>query len=789
MNNPIDTKCLSVNIRGLNKSLKRRTVFRWLHLQKCSFAFLQETYSSKECENAWQAEWGGEVFFSHGTNHSKGTMILINPKIKCKVEKKICDKNGRYIVLDIALADTRIVLVNIYAPNDVNQQVSFFKELQEQLQEFSEETIIIGGDFNCTLSEKDKKGGNPSNRKHTVVEEINKLCNLYDLNDIWRSLNPDTEEYTWRNKSFKIQCRLDFFLISKKLNDLTDTCKIVYAPETDHSAILIYLKSDEMRHKKGPGFWKFNQSLLKDETYVSSLRAEIPNFRQKYNDVEDLTLKWDLIKMEIRGFTIKYSKNKAKKRKSSEIHLQNQINELYKKAEKQPNNKQIINDIYHVRSRLKKIMQQKTKGTILRSKVRWHEHGERNTRYFYSLEKRNYEKKTTTKLKLSDGSFTNDQSKILQEQMHFYKTLYTSTKHGPTTLNDPLCSFSENISPLENDDMLSCEGKVTQGECFKALNEFINEKSPGTDGFQAEFYRHFWKELHSDMLQRFDYAYGSGKLSISQRRGIITLIPKPNKDTTVLDNLRPTKVIAKRLENVLPKIINPDQTGYIKNRYTGENVRLISDIMKYTEENNIPGIALFLDFKKAFDTIEWDFINSCLKKFNFGPDIQNWVKILYNNVSSCVLNNGFASEFFSVERGVRQGCPLSGLLFVISIEILARAIKNDTAIKSINVGEKEIKVSLYADDTTVFVRDLDSVDHLLTLLDNFKNLSGLEINTTKSEGLWLGRWKNKTETPFGFRWPRDPIKALGIFFSYDINKTNELNFAEKIRNLEKTLNS
>ena len=125
-----------------------------------------------------------------------------------------------------------------------------------------------------------------------------------------------------------------------------------------------------MRHKKGPGFWKFNQSLLKDETYVSSLRAEIPNFRQKYNDVEDLTLKWDLIKMEIRGFTIKYSKNKAKKRKSSEIHLQNQINELYKKAEKQPNNKQIINDIYHVRSRLKNIMQHKTKGTILRSKVR-----------------------------------------------------------------------------------------------------------------------------------------------------------------------------------------------------------------------------------------------------------------------------------------------------------------------------------------------------------------------------------------------------------------------------------
>ena len=98
-------------------------------------------------------------------------------------------------------------------------------------------------------------------------------------------------------------------------------------------------------------------------------------------------------------------------------------------------------------------------------------------------------------------------------------------------------------------------------------------------------------------------------------------------------------------------------------------------------------------------------------------------------------------------------------------------------------------MSLYADDTTVFVRDLDSIANLLALLNDFKQLSGLEINTTNSEGMWLGLWKSNTEAPFGFRWPRDPIKALGIFLSYDSNKANELNFVEKIRNLEKMLNS
>jgi len=186
--------------------------------------------------------------------------------------------------------------------------------------------------------------------------------------------------------------------------------------------------------------------------------------------------------------------------------------------------------------------------------------------------------------------------------------------------------------------------------------------------------------------------------------------------------------------------------------------------MSYTDEKNVPGVALFIDFRKAFDTIEWDFLIDTLDKFNFGPDVKNWEKIFYNNVTSCVLNNGHASEFFALERGVRQGCPLSGLLFVIGIEVLTNAIRNKNTINGLKVGEKEIKVSLYADDTAVFVRDQDSIPELLVLLNNFKNLSGLEINATKTEGMWLGSWKNNLETPFCFCWPRDPIKALGIFF-------------------------
>jgi len=120
--------------------------------------------------------------------------------------------------------------------------------------------------------------------------------------------------------------------------------------------------------------------------------------------------------------------------------------------------------------------------------------------------------------------------------------------------------------------------------------------------------------------------------------------------------------LARGLERVLPFSINPDQTGYIKWRYRGGNKRLIRDLIDYTKQKNIPGSAIFLDFRKAFNSVEWDYIAKVLDVFKFREDFKRWVKVFYTDISSCVINNRFASRFFKLKRGVRQGCPLFGLL-------------------------------------------------------------------------------------------------------------------------------
>ena len=227
---------------------------------------------------------------------------------------------------------------------------------------------------------------------------------------------------------------------------------------------------------------------------------------------------------------------------------------------------------------------------------------------------------------------------------------------------------------------------MTIKECAEALSKFQNNKTPGSDGFTIEFYRYFWDLLGQFMVESFNYTYEHGHLSISQRLGIISLLPKKNKNLEYLKNWRPlsllnndykiaTKAIATRMEKVLPKIIHSSQTSYAKGRYIRESIRTISDVMSFTKAQNIPSFAVFLDFEKAFDSIEWNYLQKCLETFNFGQQLRQWINVIYSDISSRVLNNGDATSQFNLGRGVRQGCPLSGILFVIGIEILGNAIR------------------------------------------------------------------------------------------------------------------
>ena len=446
---------------------------------------------------------------------------------------------------------------------------------------------------------------------------------------------------------------------------------------------------------------------------------------------------------------------------------------------------------------MQEIYEEKGRAAIFRSKCRWVEKGERPTKYFFNLEKRNYNRKTITELHTDDNEIVKEEDKILETIEKFYEDLYRS-KITVSQVNFDEFIKDVEIPTLDNDEKNELEGLFTLEGGKKVLETFEDNKSPGEDGFTAEFYKYFFDLLGVDLISSLNQAFEVGELSISQRRGVITLIPKEDSDLLDLQNWRPItllnidykiapKTLAKRTENVLPKLVHPDQTGFMKGRYIGENIRLICDVMEYAMVEKKGGILASLDFKKAFDTLEWQFVKKILDLFNFGENVKKWVRIFYANIENAVMNNGFATNWFKPTRGVRQGCPLSPYLFILGAEILANRLRQTGEIKGINLFGNEVKISQFADDTNLFCADVTSVDHALNTVSSFGAISGLKLNVKKTKAMWLGKWSTNKTKPLQLEWLNEPVKISGIYFSYDESKNKHLNFDLKIQKLQTKL--
>ena len=304
-----------------------------------------------------------------------------------------------------------------------------------------------------------------------------------------------------------------------------------------------------------------------------------------------------------------------------------------------------------------------------------------------------------------------------------------------------------------------------------------NNKSPGLDGFTVEFFKFFWVDIGQFTLRSLNFGYRTGSLSITQKQGIITCIPKPNKPRINLKNWRPisllnvtyklaSAVISNRLKTVLDKVIHENQKGFIAGRFLVENVSLIYAVLFESKKQNIPGLLLSIDFEKAFDTVSWKFISKVLDYFNFGRSIKPWISLFQNGAESCILQNGFMSDFFYLKQGCRQGDPISPYIFILCAEILGKMIRNNKDIKGIHINNKEFKLSQYADNTQLLLDGSEiSLKEALRTLKQYYIMSGLKINVDKTRALWIGSLSNSEKTlcdEYPLDWSQEPLKALGV---------------------------
>ena len=276
---------------------------------------------------------------------------------------------------------------------------------------------------------------------------------------------------------------------------------------------MVQLFLSKGNHPRGRGFFKLNTSLLKDLQFVNEIKTLISDTLTENQNLRPLLL-WDFLKCQIRGKTISYASHKVKEKKNLENELIQEIAILEKRLAVNPS-ENIRNLLELKRKAHENIIEEKTAGSMLRSKARWIEQGEKNTKYFLNLEKRNYNSKVITKLKLEDGTEIKDPKEILQEEQRFYQNLYTSCTDLSNEVEmkeaDMFFLKQTTNTSLNESEIQECEGKITERECLEVIKSIPNGKSPGTDGLPVEFYKVFWLDIKDILQSCYSYAFETGQ--------------------------------------------------------------------------------------------------------------------------------------------------------------------------------------------------------------------------------------------------------------------------------------
>jgi len=334
------------------------------------------------------------------------------------------------------------------------------------------------------------------------------------------------------------------------------------------------------------------------------------------------------------------------------------------------------------------------------------------------------------------------------------------------------------VSQLENEYLTDT---FSQEEVRAAIFQMEHNKAPGPDGFPPEFYQVFWNLIKDDLMALFT-DFHQGNLPLNRLNfGTIILLPK-KKDAKVIRQYRPicllnvsfkifTKVATNRLSTIAQKIIRPTQTAFLPGRNIMEGAVILHETIHELHSKRKDGVIFKIDFEKAYDKVNWSFLQQTLRMKGFSHQWCEWVQKFTQGGNVNIKVNDQLGSYFQTRKGLRQGDPMSPILFNIVVDMLAIMIaraKEAAQVEGVipNLIQDGLSILQYADDTVIFMsHDVEKAVNMKLLLTTFEQLSGLKINFHKSEIFCFGKAKDHEEfysRLFGCVIGKYPFRYLGL---------------------------
>jgi hypothetical protein len=730
----------SINIRGLGGAVKRKYLKELVRKENIEFLAIQETKLDSITDNLCHSLWGGDDCnwaFLPSVGNSGGILSIWSSSAALLLFSFV-GEGFVGVCLEWGPLKKVCFVINVYSSCDLNGKRRLWESLVVLKRQYGRGAWGLIGDFNATLNQEERRGVNAgvlSSARVEVAEfgDFVRDMELIDLPLVGRN-------FTWFHPNGISMSRIDRFLVSDDWLGIWNNPVLWVLPRTisDHCTLLLKPSCVDW----GPKPFRFNNHWILHKDFYKLVEDFWRNceftgwmafiLKEKLKGLKGCLRSWN--KETFGSVEVKINKLVGDIR---DLDVRSEVSGL--SAGEVLHRKDLFAEMWKLRMSRESMLTQRSRQTWLRE-------GDSNTRYFHSCITSRNRSNFISALRVGND-WIETPAAIRQETVNYFKRKFCSEDWERPNLDGvsfPSLGESENqwlIRPFE------------LAEIERVIKDCDGNKSPGPDGFNFAFLKAIWNVCKGEIRIMFDQFHGIGSLPKCFSSYFVTLIPKVHSPST-LGDFRPisllgclykiiAKVLTTRLASVIDKLVASTQSAFIKGRHLVDGVVVINEVVDLARRNGQSCLIFKVDFEKAYDSVEWSFLDYMLDRFGFCAKWKEWIRACVFAGNMSVLINGSPSEEINIQRGLKQGDPLAPFLFLLVAEGLGGLMKKAVDLnrfRGFRVGNGEVIIShlQYADDTLcVGEASIENLWTLKAILRGFELASGLKVNFWKSSLMGL----------------------------------------------------